>query len=787
MVVVQIIYLLGWLIFQSAIHQHTEKGTWDLQKHLDLLEYDRMHDSAIIPDFAQVQWVQADRHRAPITARDSTWMDWLRRTGETPPQFDSITGNPFLPDPLVHFRTDSTITNKAQWYEQREWIACQVKKWITGTFPDPPDNIRTTVIRIWHESSFTARRVMLEFGPNHKAIMQLELYLPREHEGKIPVIITQRKDPWVDKAMERGYACCVYAGTKGNDDTEAYMEIYPAFDFSMLMRRAWGASRVIDYLYACPEIDTHKIAFYGHSRNGMQAAFLAAFESRLDAVIVSSGNGILIPWRYTDIFNCQTMDGLTYAFPYWFHPRIRFFIGNEHKMPVDNNMLLSMVAPRAMLMTSSIREVDGNYWAIQLNYNSIRSVYQLLGAEDRLFLRLRDGGHSSPPGEFDVYFDFLDKVFYNKDRFENDSEKYNVYDYVKWVERSGEIVLPEDYGRDAALNFKNISVDEWYICKQRIKDKLGWLLATENEGRQTLSRWSVAPKPYMEGRITENLIPFDFDTRKYRPHMLTLHFSGGDSIQYFIYTPNNSLTPPWNGCAIALHEFAYNTGLYIRNGPFYDNFLQRGVPVITMDLLGCRERIEEGMAFYDKHPDWSKMGKMVYDIRKLIDFLEEKHWVDNGNYAITGYNLGGTVALMTAVLDERIQHTAVNCAFTPFRSDNPEIEGIRRYSHLHGLIPRLGFFNGQEYNIPIDFDEMLSTIAPRNLLVLSANYDRHAEPERVAQAINEAMRVYDLHDAQDKIKHIPRYDINRFSMAQKDTVVNWICNYLQRRQASIVD
>ena len=35
------------------------------------------------------------------TAQDSTWIDWLRRTGELPPDFDQMPSNPFLPEPLV--------------------------------------------------------------------------------------------------------------------------------------------------------------------------------------------------------------------------------------------------------------------------------------------------------------------------------------------------------------------------------------------------------------------------------------------------------------------------------------------------------------------------------------------------------------------------------------------------------------------------------------------------------------------------------------------------------------
>ena len=37
----------------------------------------------------------------PVTPLDTTWRDWLQRTGELPPDFDSMPSLPFLPNPLI--------------------------------------------------------------------------------------------------------------------------------------------------------------------------------------------------------------------------------------------------------------------------------------------------------------------------------------------------------------------------------------------------------------------------------------------------------------------------------------------------------------------------------------------------------------------------------------------------------------------------------------------------------------------------------------------------------------
>src|SRR5690606_1152737 len=134
---------------------------------------------------------------------------------------------------------------------------------------------------------------------------------------------------------------------------------------------------------------------------------------------------------------------------------------------------------------------------------------------------------------------------------------------------------------------------------------------------------------------------------------------------------------------------------------------------------GYGTRIGEGTLFYQRYPHWSKLGKMVLDTRAAIDALESLDFIDKKKIFVTGYSLGGTVALMAAAVDDRIAATAVSCAFTPWRDTrNKDTEGVKAYSHLYGLLPRLGFFVGDENRIPVDFPEIISSIAPRNLLVI---------------------------------------------------------------------
>ena len=76
-----------------------------------------------------------------VSFLDSTFQDWLARTGELPPDFDQMPSIPFLPDPLVLDEGGQNIPVKTmeQWKEKRKWMKEQLEYYITGTYPPKPE------------------------------------------------------------------------------------------------------------------------------------------------------------------------------------------------------------------------------------------------------------------------------------------------------------------------------------------------------------------------------------------------------------------------------------------------------------------------------------------------------------------------------------------------------------------------------------------------------------------------------------------------------------------------
>lgn len=166
---------------------------------------------------------------------------------------------------------------------------------------------------------------------------------------------------------------------------------------------------------------------------------------------------------------------------------------------------------------------------------------------------------------------------------------------------------------------------------------------------------------------------------------------------------------------------------------------------------------------------------MVADVRWSVDALSVLDYIDPQKIYVAGYSLGGSVALHSAALDERIAGVISVCGFTPMRTNLPgkTAEGIYEYSHLHGLIPRLGFFAGTENRIPYDFDEILGCIAPRPVLIIAPSWDQYADTDDIKECVNEVRKVYGLYKNSDKPELIIPDDYNRFSPDMKEIMVSW--------------
>lgn len=193
---------------------------------------------------------------------------------------------------------------------------------------------------------------------------------------------------------------------------------------------AYGASRVMDYLVSerWDELCVSRVAVVGHSRLGKTALWCAAQDERFAAAISNdSGYGgaasskLGIGERISDFVRAGSWD--------WFCNRFLDYEGDgENEKPYDQAFLLSLIAPRYLLVSSAIEDLGADPISEFLTTLHASAAWELLGerglvCEDRLprcgdlydegavGYHLRAGRHFLSREDWRAFMRFLDKKY----------------------------------------------------------------------------------------------------------------------------------------------------------------------------------------------------------------------------------------------------------------------------------------------------------------------------------------------------------------------------------------
>lgn len=372
-----------------------------------------------------------------------------------------------LPDPLVS-EGGTPITNPQAWSQlRRPEILHLFEDHVYGKTPiGRPESMRWEVLESADDAvdGLAKRKQVRIFfnGSEDGPKMDMLLYTPIDAEGPVPTFLglnfrgnhTVWNDPaillpegvdesdrgervgrWqVEEIVKRGYGLAtIYYFDIDRDVKDEWSDgVHPLAyeegqtepkpgEWGSIGAWAWGLSRALDYLETDKDVEGKKVLVMGHSRLGKTSLWSGAQDQRFALVISNDsgcGGAALSRRRFG-----ETVERINTSFPHWFTDRFKDYNGDEDSLPVDQHMLISLIAPRPVLICSA----EDDQWADPrgefLAAKSAGPVYELLGTDgmaaeempstnelisSRVGYHIRPGGHDVTARDWEVFMDFAD-------------------------------------------------------------------------------------------------------------------------------------------------------------------------------------------------------------------------------------------------------------------------------------------------------------------------------------------------------------------------------------------
>src|SRR3989339_1810844 len=701
---------------------------------------------------------------------------------------------PLLPDPLINLENGTQITNMVEWTAQRDRLKDKIKECITGTFPPIPSVSGST-------SFSSGSSKYASFSVNGVSI-GMTIYFPSgSSSDKYPVIILT----WVGTGNASSAPGNGYVGVSlGTGEIGSLSGAFPGYTWGELMKRAWIAGAAAKWLKNQSWVDSNCIATSGHSRGGKVALWAAAmFDDITGGAPNCGGTAGESAFRFSShefntepIYGIDDGDGTGYIARIC-GPNLKYFSGRENRLPVDMNSIQALVAPRALILGTAVNDVGGNPFGVEQAYWSCKKVWDapFINEGKKIGMYARWGGHGYSSTDLSAYCQFLNYAWgrtsstpsnqfinnfrynysFDKWKIANPTEQINLADYIKVYSTDMSDILKKEN------NLPITATNEWDQKKAQIKEQLQIFLGTgpENGDSSLIPHMPSATGDF--GATGDPLVGGE-DDKPVNTSVMTRetiqinNYLGKKLFNCFYCRPNSGSNWP---VFIYLNPTPYANGfsginwggatVYIQN--FVNSLVGRGVAVIGFDMVGSGFRVDEGTKFYERYPKWSKMGKMVDDVRALVNAINSNSKFSSINkqkiYTF-GYGFGGPIALYSAALDDRVAGVVTLCGFSPMRTANITTEMVRRLSDMHGFIPKLGFFINNENRLPFDYNEIIASIAPRPVRVVTPQHDMNSALQEVRNTVTNARQVYTLFN---KTTLMPDVDVpNTYSDTQFGTL-----------------
>ena len=239
----------------------------------------------------------------------------------------------------------------------------------------------------------------------------------------------------IERMLERGYGLATfYYGDLDPDYDDGFQNgihkllknnaLNNSADFGSISAWSLGLIRALNYLQTDPHVANDKIAVIGHSRMGKAALWAGANDERFAMVISNNSGcgGAALSMRKQG----ETIEEINTRFPHWFNEKFNTYNGKEEELPLDQHMLLALIAPRPLYIGSAEEDEwadpEGEYLSL---YHSAPAYHLYEPTEfktqdlpplntplinGKVGYHIRSGTHDITKFDWEKYMDFADEL-----------------------------------------------------------------------------------------------------------------------------------------------------------------------------------------------------------------------------------------------------------------------------------------------------------------------------------------------------------------------------------------